>query len=229
MSRERKMSHIKIIKVTMLLALLGVIPANAADVYIEQVGSSSYIDITQTGSGNRVGSDGDAATLNGTGTDVDVVQEGSSNELDIRTATGAGSTTVNITQEGDSNVGDINIGGATSTTYDAQISGSYNETTLCGTVTTAAASGTSAVCNTSVGVNDFEVDLDINGDSNKVAISRSGVAGGSNTKDVTVNIGGAGTASSNNIVNIDQSSTAESGIVNLTIDGSTNAVNITQE
>jgi len=213
----------------MLLFLAGIIPVNAADVYIEQVGSSSTIDITQTGDGNRVGSSSDAASLYGTGTDVDVVQNGSSNELDIETTTGAASTVINIDQDGDYNVGDINIGSADSTTYDAQISGSYNETTLCGTVTTAAASGTSAVCNTSVGVNDFEVDLDINGDSNKVAISRSGVAGSSSTADVTVNIGGAGTASSNNIVNIDQSSATESGIVNLTIDGSTNAVNITQQ
>lgn len=223
------MSHTKTIKVTVLLALLGIFPANAADVYIEQVGSSSTIDITQTGDGNRVGSSSDAASLYGTGTDVDITQNGSSNELDIETTAGAGSTTINITQDGDSNIGDINIGSADSTTFDAQISGSYNETTLCGTVTTAAASGTSAVCNTSVGVNDFEVDLDVNGDSNKVAISRSGIAGTTSTADVTVNIGGAGTASSNNIVNIDQSSTTESGIVNLTIDGSSNAVNITQD
>jgi len=229
MSRERKMSHIKIIKVTMLLALLGVIPANAADVYIEQVGSSSTIDITQTGDGNRVGSSSDSASIYGTGSDVDIIQNGSNNELDLETTTGAGSTTVNIKQDGDNNVGDINIGSASSTTFDAQITGSSNETTLCGTVTTAAASGTSAVCNTSVSVNDFEVDLDVDGDSNKVAISRSGVAGASGTADVTVNIGGAGVASSNNIVNIDQSSTTESGIVNLTIDGSSNAVNITQQ
>ena len=87
------MSHIKIIKVTMLLALLGIIPANAADVYIEQVGSSSTIDITQTGDGNRVGSSSDSASIYGTGSDVDIIQNGSNNELDLETTTGAGSTT----------------------------------------------------------------------------------------------------------------------------------------
>lgn len=211
----------------MLMVLFGS-AAMASEVYIEQAGSNSTIDITQTGDGNRVGSSSEATTINGSTTNVDVTQTGSSNEIDIETGSSAASSDININQTGNSNIADIDIGSADSTVLNIDVTGDSNETTLCGTLTTLAATGVSSSCATAMSENDFEADVDINGDSNKVAIARDGVAGVAGTTEVTVNIGGT-VASNNNVVNIQQLSTTESGIVNLSIDGSSNAVNILQQ
>lgn len=202
--------------------------ANASDVYIEQAGSSSTIDITQTGDGNRVGSVSEATTINGNGSNIDITQSGSSNEIDIETGSAALSSTIAIVQDGNSNIADIDIGGADSTVLNIDIDGDSNETTLCGTLTTAASTVASASCATAMGQNDLGVDIDIVGDSNKVAVARDGIAGVSGTTEVTVNIGST-TPSNSNVVNIQQLSTTESGMVNLTMDGSSNVVNITQQ
>ena len=202
--------------------------ARASEVYIEQAGSTSTIDITQNGDGNRVGSSSTATTINGSTTNVDITQAGSSNEIDIATGTGAASSDLNITQTGSSNIADINIGAADSTILNIDITGDSNETTLCGTLTTVADASTSAVCNASMSQNDLGVNIDIVGDSNKVAVARSGIAGTSGTTEVTVNIG-SNVTSNLNVVNIVQESTTESGIVNLQMDGSSNVVNITQQ
>ena len=221
------MSQYKKLSVAILLVLFGN-ASMASEVYIEQAGSSSTIDITQTGDGNTVGSASTPSTINGSTTNVDIIQTGSSNAVDIETGVSASSSDINITQTGNSNVADIDIGSADSTVLNIAVTGDSNETTLCGTLGTVAAVGTSASCATAMGENDFAADVDINGDSNQVAIARSGVAGVAGTTEVTVNIG-ATVASNNNIVNIQQLSTTESGIVNLSIDGSSNAVNILQQ
>ena len=219
----------KNIIITFVLGMLLISGARASEVYIEQAGSTSTIDITQTGDGNRVGSSSEASTINGTGTDLDITQTGSSNEIDIETGSAAASSDIAIVQDGSSNIADIDLGSVDSTILNIDIDGDSNETTLCGTLTTNAGSATSAVCGSDMSQNDLGVDIDIVGDSNKVAVARSGVAGTSGTTEVTVNIGSGGVASNSNIVNIDQSSTTESGIVDLSIDGSSNAVNITQQ
>ena len=46
------------------------LPAFASDVYIDQAGSSSTIDITQTGNGNLVGNSTTATTLTGDTQDI---------------------------------------------------------------------------------------------------------------------------------------------------------------
>lgn len=222
------MSHTNIIVAALLGAMIAG-AASASEVYIEQAGSTTTIDITQTGDGNRVGSSGTPATINGSTTNVDITQSGSTNEIDISTGSAASSSDINIVQDGTSNVNTTEIGNADSTILNINVTGDSNETTLCGTLTTLAGSATSASCATAMGQNDLDVAIDINGDLNKVAVARSGIAGVNGTTDVTVNIGGNVSGSNSNIVNIQQSSTTESGIVNLSIDGSSNAVNIVQQ
>lgn len=200
----------------------------ASDVYIDQAGSSSTIDITQTGDGNKVGSAGERTTINGSGTDLDITQTGSGNTIDIETATGASGSDIEMVQTGGSNVANIDVGAASDLVLNIDITGDSNETTLCGTATTAASSLASASCATEMSQDDLGVDIDINGDSNKVAVNRSGITGTSSVTEVKVNIG-SGVNSNSNVVNITQSSTTESGIVDLAIDGSSNAVNILQQ
>ena len=200
----------------------------ASEVYIEQAGSTTTIDITQTGDGNTVGSSSEATTINGNTTDLDITQTGGSNQIDIETGSGAASSDIEIVQTGDSNVADIDIGAADSTILNIDVTGDSNETTLCGTLTAAASANSSASCATEMAQDDLGVDLDIVGDSNKVAVARSGLGGTTGVTEVTVNIG-SNTASNSNVVNIVQESTTESGVVSLQMDGSSNVVNITQQ
>ena len=209
-------------------SLLSMKSALASDVYIDQAGSSSTIDITQTGDGNKVGSAVERTTINGSGTDLDITQTGSSNTIDIETASGASGSDIEMVQTGSSNVANIDVGAASDLVLNIDIAGDSNETTLCGTATTAASSLTSASCATEMSQNYLGVDLDINGDTNKVAVNRSGISGTSGTTEVKVNIGGS-VISNSNVVNITQSSITESGMVDLAIDGSSNAVNILQQ
>ena len=89
------------------LLIIGILtcalPAFASDVYIDQAGSSSTIDITQTGNGNLVGNSTTATTLTGDSQDIDVTQTGDSNKTDISTASGSNDTTIAIVNTGDSN------------------------------------------------------------------------------------------------------------------------------
>ena len=67
------------------LALLSAItaPAFASDVYIDQAGSGTTIDITQDGNGNTVGNSTTATTLTGDSQDIDITQTGNTNKVDI--------------------------------------------------------------------------------------------------------------------------------------------------
>lgn len=214
-------------KILTVVAILLATTAQASDVYIEQAGSSSTIDITQTGDGNRVGSSTEATTINGSNSDIDVTQTGSSNELDLKTGTAASGSDIELNFTGGSNIMDIDLGGVSDTIINADVTGDSNDISICGTMT-AGTTTTAASCSADMSVNDIGIDLDITGDSNKVGVARSGVAGTSGTTEVTIDMGST-TTSNLNVVNVTQSSTTESGVVNLQMDGSSNVVNITQQ
>lgn len=226
------MSHLGKLFVSAVMGAIIVGSAHASDVYIEQAGSSSTIDITQTGDGNRVGSVTEATTINGSNTDIDITQIGSSNEVDIKTATGAASSDIELNFTGGSNTFDANIGAADSTIINADITGDSNQVEICGAFDTGIVANqtTAGACDTGADMsqNDIGIDLDVVGDGNKVSIARSGIAGLANTTEISVNIG-SNVASNNNVVNIQQSSITESGTVDLTMDGSSNVVNIIQQ
>lgn len=211
--------------VTVSVLFVGAV--HASDVYIEQAGSSSTIDITQTGDGNRVGSAVEATTINGSNSDIDVVQTGSSNELDLKTGTAASGSDIELNFTGGSNVMDIDLGGVSDTIINADVTGDSNDISICGTMTAGTALA-AASCSADMSQDDIGIDLDITGDSNKVGVARSGIAGTAGTTEVTINMGST-TASNLNVVNVVQESTTESGVVSLQMDGSSNVVNITQQ
>jgi hypothetical protein len=204
--------------------------AQASDVYIEQAGSSSTIDITQTGNGNRVGSVTEATTINGSNTDIDITQTGTMNEFDLETATGASGSDIEATFNGGSNIMDIDLGGVSDTIINADITGDSNDISICGTMTAGTALA-AATCSGVMSQDDIGIDIDVVGDSNKIGVARSGVAGTAGATEVTIDIGytAGTTGNSNNVVNVTQSSATESGIVSLQMDGSSNVVNITQQ
>lgn len=230
------MSHIKNITVAMFLGAF-ITGAYASEVYIDQVGSSSTIDITQTGSGNVVnGDDGTttAALLSGSSMDIDIVQDGSNNEAEIN-ITGS-STTLDYSAVGSGNQFDILVNGGTGGSHTVDINGEANDVTICGTAGGAASmtamqasstSGTSVTgisCSAGIAANDVTNSLTIGGDYNIVNMAHgAGVANSVNT----ITIGDGLVSSDNNEVNLVQDN-AEANTVTLTIEGSSNLVNILQ-
>jgi hypothetical protein len=211
---------------TTILALLALLLATtavwASDVYIDQAGSTTTIDITQTGDGNTVGSSGTASTIIGDNSDVDVTQTGDLNTADIETAAGASGSVINYTATGSSNVLDVDISTATDTTLTTTVTGDSNEVTLCGTLGTAASAVASATCATELSADTTDTTIAITGDSNKVAV---GADAANAVNKVTI---GGTIASGYNVVNLSQTG-LDSPNVTLNVDGNTNAINITQD
>ena len=196
---SRKLSAI--LATTVMLSL----GTQANEVYVEQVGSGSTINITQDGTDNRIGDVGTPAYI-GSGTNtVTIDQIGSTNVLDM-VVNGAG-TDVIVTTTGSDNTQTINCG----TTQSAGCSGSYIKQDVTGdsnTVTQNLGSGanhtseitvtgdSNAVTHTSTATGITSANITVSGNTNTVAVTQSGTL----NKSVTVN----STGNSNNI-NITQS------------------------
>lgn len=218
------------IAMTLVIAVSVMTAANAADVYLDQAGSSSTIDITQQGDGNTVGSQADRTTINGSSADIDISQDGSNNSVDIETGSSTSAPDIDVVQTGSSNELNIDLGSVSDPAIDVNIVGDSNQVDVCGAFSTSASSVADATCSGEMAEDYIGVDIDIanSSDSNKIAIGRNGITGTDGTTEVKVSIGATTAGSDSNVVNIIQDSTTESGVVDLTIDGTGNEINITQ-
>jgi hypothetical protein len=196
---SRKLSAIL---VTAVMLSLG---AQANEVYVEQVGSSSTINITQQGTDNRIGDATTPAYIGSGSNNVTIDQIGSTNVLDM-VVNGAG-TDVIVTTTGDNNAQTINCG----TTTSDGCSGSYIKQQVTGdsnTVTQNLGSGanhtseititgdTNTVTHTSTATGVTSANITVSGNTNTVAVTQSGML----NKSVTVTSTG-----NSNTVNITQS------------------------
>jgi hypothetical protein len=196
---SRKLSAIL---VTTVMLSLG---TQANEVYIEQVGNSSTINITQDGSDNRIGDAATPAYIGSGSNTVTIDQIGATNTLDM-VVNGAG-TDVIVTTTGDNNVQTINCG----TTQSASCSGSYIKQQVTGdsnTVTQNLGSGanhtseititgdTNTVTHTSTATGVTSANITVSGNTNTVGVTQSGML----NKSVTVTSTG-----NSNTVNITQS------------------------
>jgi hypothetical protein len=186
------------------LVLCGGVFAN--EIYIEQVGDSSTIAITQDGTGNKVG------------------DTGVGNEAFV----GGGSNVVTIDQIGSNNTLAMVVNGA-ATGVIVDVAGSGNESTInCGTTQSAGCSGSTikqviagddniVTQNLGTGANHYS-EINIAGSTNTVTHTST------NSGASTVNITATGDS---NIIGVTQSGiTAKTVSVNST--GNSNTVNITQ-
>lgn len=220
------MSHkTKIIVAALMGAFLGS-TAMASDVYLDQAGSNTKINITQTGTNNIVNTAAEAATVSGNTIEIDLIQNGSNNEAYMQVVN-ASSTIIDYNAQGSTNFLDISINGGTGNELSVLKEGDSNRVTFCGANDGAAGNGSlvpgsSSSCTAGVTVNDTQNTVNIYGDRNSVNIA----AASANAVN-SVTIGTAMTNSNDNVVNINQTN-IDTNIVNLTIDGSTNVVNITQ-
>jgi len=202
-----------------MLLVSGLVYAN--DVYIEQAGSTGEFNVTQSGSGNRVGASSTPSTFSGDSQTVDIVQTGGNTNTADLTVTG-GSTTINYSATGGTNDLQVEINGGTGTTLAVVKEGDSNRVTLCSTNDAITAAGNAVACTAGVSVTDTSTTINIAGDSNSVNMALNSP----NATNV-VNIGQT-TASDSNIVNVTQSGALATHNVNLAVDGNTNTINITQ-
>jgi trimeric autotransporter adhesin len=193
-----------ILIVAMMLASLGVA---ANEVYIEQVGDSSTITVTQDGTGNKVGDSGTgneafigggsntvtidqvgsnntlAMTVNGASASVIVDVLGSGNESTINCGTtqsaGCSSSTIKQVIDGDDNVVTQNLGTGANHYSEINITGSTN-----------------TVTHTSTNSGASTVNITATGDLNTIGVTQSGLT----AKTVSVN-----TSGNSNTVSITQS------------------------
>jgi len=201
--------------VTMLFTLLLIMNLSfAADnsIYIDQVGDSADIDITQDGSANKVygvgDSEGTAATLTGDSQSVDIRQVGSSNLLgiDLNTTVTSGvgiDLTYYIT--GSNSVASIDVNGdgqgtASNNTIDIRMTGDYNDlfADILGTGNSLTATATGG------SYNDFNFTINADSTTSNVAIS----GGGGNTTTLSLS--------------------SDSATVDITAAGASNTIGVTQ-
>lgn len=203
----------------------------ASEVYIDQSGSNTTIDITQTGTSSIVSGDlglTTASVLSGDGLDIDISQLGDYNEAEVNLLNNADNTVLDYTATGGYNILDVLINGATGSSITADVTGDNNFLTVCGTndgsVSTSTGTSTSGPgCSTGISANDTVNTVTIGGDANIVNLAVGSAAG--TTNDIT--IGDGMVDSSGNVVNVNQSN-VDVNMVTLSIEGSTNAVNILQ-
>jgi hypothetical protein len=193
-----------ILIVAMMLASLGV---TANEVYIEQVGDSSTISVTQDGTGNKVGDSGtgNEAFIGGGSNVVTIDQVGSNNTLAMVVNGAAAGVIVDVTGSGNESV--INCGttqsaGCSSSTIKQVISGDDNVVTQnLGTganhVSEINITGsTNTVTHTSTNSGASTVAITATGDLNTIGVTQSGLT----AKTVSVN-----TTGNSNTVSITQS------------------------
>lgn len=184
----------------------------ANDVFIEQIGSSSNIKITQQGTSNKIGSSLKNSFLGGNSDEFTINQVGAENELNM--VINGDNTKVNIDTAGSGNIEDIicgtNIVSNTcdSSTIDYKISGNNNKiTTNLGTTDKLATSKmnisgngnqiTHTSTHTSVSGSSVSADLTVVGNLNKIDLTQSG------NLNETIKISSTG---DNNIISVNQSS-----------------------
>lgn len=212
-------NYLLVMQILSFLLVSEIVFAN--NVYIEQAGSTSTIDITQSGSGNRVGTSAAPSTFSGNSQDIDIVQTGGDTNIADLIVDG-GSTIINYNATGSTNDLQVDISGGTGTDLIVTKIGDSNRVTVCGTNDVGVAAGNAVSCSTGVTVNDTSTTINITGDSNSVNMALNSP----NATNV-LNIGQT-TVSNSNVINVTQTGALATHNVNLTLDGSTNTVNITQ-
>jgi hypothetical protein len=170
-----------------LLTVMGIVVAGnvmANEVYIEQVGSSSTVTITQEGSDNRVGTSLNPAYIGSGSNTVVIDQIGSTNALDL--VVNGTSTDVTVSTTGSNNVQEITCGTAQS----AGCSGSVITQTIAGdsndvkqqlgaganhTSNITVTGDTNTITHASTATGTTSADITVSGNTNTVSVTQSGM------------------------------------------------------
>jgi len=174
-----------------VLWMVGIGGVAANEIYVEQVGNSSTVTITQDGSDNRIGTALNPAYIGSGSNTVTIDQIGSNNTLDM-VVNGSG-TDVTVSTTGSTNTQEINCG----TTNSAGCSGSTISQTVIGdnndvkqllgaganhTSTIAITGDLNIVTHASTATGTTSADITVIGNTNTVSVTQSGML----NKNVTV-------------------------------------------
>lgn len=194
--------------------MLGATPLLASEVYINQAGGALTVDILQENGLNRINTENDPALIEGDDINVQVIQNGDMNEMDLYLQQGASSTNFVYSAVGDMNTIVTNIYGGIDNSFVATLIGNSNVVTVCKDYT-------NSVCNGII-VNLTNTVMNITGNSNTVNLAYDS-ANATNNIDI-----GQTTPSDNNIVNLTQTTANGFNNVNMIIDGDANTVDVIQ-
>jgi trimeric autotransporter adhesin len=198
-------------------------------VYIDQVGSSSVINLNQTGGGNELGNETTKAVFSGNAQTVMIQQIGYGNTTTVNIQ--GGGATVNSTATGDNNIVNLSCGAQPTTSCTdanlrADTTGAGNTLSIttgakstASIVTTGGDNNAATINNASDHLLGAKSSITIAGGQNTVSISQSGPAGASGF-DAMVDV----TGSSNNI-GVTQTGTVDSK-VNVKSVGSNNTITV---
>ena len=219
-------------KLLLALSLMATTPVFAQSqntVYIDQIGSSSTIDVTQTGANNVVGNETNGTVFRGNSQLVMITQIGSNNNSVFNIQGNGAQLTSNVT--GSFNTVNASCGAApttacTDTIITANITGNTNQVNV-----TAGAKSLATVDatgdNNTIGINSTTSNLlgarariaTTGGNGNAITVSQSGTAG-LNGFDATVDVTGG-----SNTIGVTQSGTVDS-TVNIKSVGSNNTITV---
>ena len=195
----------------MMLGFTG--PLFASEVYIDQAGSTTNINILQENGNNRVNTETGPMIVNGNDINIEIVQDGDGNVAEIYIQGSANDTNFEYRVEGDLNEILANIDGGTDNNFVAAIVGNDNTITLCKDLINGTCNG--------ISVNFTDTTVNLTGNNNQINFALD-AADSTNVFNI-----GQTTPSDFNIVNLTQT-TSVGHIVNVTIDGSFNTVDIVQ-
>ena len=200
--------------------------ANAANnsIYVDQIGDGTTISLTQTGSGNSIGSTAKRSSFTGNNNLVNVQQIGNQNAINMNVV-GSGATITN-TITGNNNQVDLVCDSCDASTIDKQITGNGNAVTM-----------------TNDGLTNTKIKIESDNNTITMTNNTSSVAGvnneidisGGNGNEVTLDQTGAASTEGHffklvvtgamNLFNVGQGGTVDSKI-DATVNGSSNTVTI---
>lgn len=172
----------KKLAIAIIMAMLGTV-SFANDIYIEQIGDASTVNITQDGTGNRIGDSANPTIFGGGSNQVAILQQGSGNQIDA-IVNGASTETL-LTAIGSGNIQTVTCG----TALNASCSGSYIKQHITGDdniVTQSLGTGanhtseivvvgdTNTITHTSTSTGITNMHLAVNGSTNTIGITQSG-------------------------------------------------------
>jgi hypothetical protein len=195
----------------MVLGFTG--PIFASEVYIDQAGSNVNIDILQQNGNNRINTEQAPMIVNGDDINIEIVQDGDGNVAEIYVQLSANDTNFEYRVEGDMNEILANIVGGTDNSFIAAIIGNDNTITFCKDYINQTCNGIQA--------NLTDTTINLTGNNNTVNFALDAESATN-----TFNIGQT-TPSDFNTINLTQTN-SPNHIVNVSIDGNNNTVDITQ-
>ncbi len=202
-------------KFLMLTAFMSVIasPSLGSEVYIDQAGNSTNVNVLQQNGNNRINTDAAPMIVNGDDINVELVQDGDGNVAEIYIQVSANDTNYEYRVEGDLNEILSNINGGVDNNFVAAVIGNDNTITLCKDYINSTCNG--------IQVNLTDTTLNLTGNNNEINFALDG-ADATNIFNV-----GQTTPSDFNVINLTQT-TSVGHIVHVDIDGDTNTVDIVQ-